>query len=338
MTNTNTNLNIKTQSVTADASEELHVPFLLKPAGKDYLWGGTRLRDDFAKDFDFNPLAETWECSTHPDGQSLVASGMYEGQYLKDVLESHPEFIGTHPQMKDGLPVLVKFIDAKADLSIQVHPDDAYAAEHENGSLGKMECWYILDAKEGGTIVIGHNAKNHEEVEEMIRGKRWKEFIREIPVKKGDFFQINPGCVHAIKGGTLILETQQNSDITYRVYDYDRLQDGKPRALHVQQSIDVIKAPFEQAVAEHEKLDVEGAKAEKLVSCPCYTVCKATVNGTAEFDWNQPFVDISVLDGEGSFDGTPVKKGTHLIVPACYGKMKAEGKNLMMIYSYITEK
>ena len=128
------------------------------------------------------------------------------------------------------------------------------------------------------------------------------------------------------------------TDITYRVYDYDRLQDGKPRALHVQQSIDVIKAPFEPAVAEHEKLDVEGAEAEKLVSCPCYTVCKATVNGTAEFDWNQPFVDISVLDGEGSFDGTPVKKGTHLIVPACYGKMKAEGKNLMMIYSYITQK
>ena len=124
----------------------------------------------------------------------------------------------------------------------------------------------------------------------------------------------------------MILETQQNSDITYRVYDYDRLQDGKPRALHVQQSIDVIKAPFEPAVAEHEKLDVEGAEAEKLVSCPCYTVCKAT------------FVDLSVLDGEGSFDGTPVKKGTHLIVPACYGKMKAEGKNLMMIYSYITEK
>ena len=103
---------------------------------------------------------------------------------------------------------------------------------------------------------------------------------------------------------------------------------------NVQQSIDVIKAPFEPAVAEHEKLDVEGAEAEKLVSCPCYTVCKATVNGTAEFDWNQPFVDISVLDGEGSFDGTPVKKGTHLIVPAGYGKMKAEGKNLMMIYSY----
>ena len=116
----------------------------------------------------------------------------------------------------------------------------------------------------------------------MIRGKRWKEFIREIPVKKGDFFQINPGCVHAIKGGTLILETQQNSDITYRVYDYDRLQDGKPRALHVQQSIDVIKAPFEPAVAEHEKLDVEGAEAEKLVSCPCYTVASISL---MRFSW-----------------------------------------------------
>ena len=194
-----------------------------------------------------------------------------------------------------------------------------------------------VTAKFYGTTKEKMEIHSREEMDQVLAALKDAAFSV-TDVKKGDFFQINPGCLHAIKGGTVILETQQNSDITYRVYDYDRLQDGKPRALHVQQSIDVIKAPFEPAVAEHEKLDVEGAEAEKLVSCPCYTVCKATVNGTAEFDWNQPFVDISVLDGEGSFDGTPVKKGTHLIVPACYGKMKAEGKNLMMIYSYITEK
>ena len=309
---------------------------LLEPVFKQMIWGGSRLRDDFGYDIPGDNTGECWAISAHPHGDCTLKNTEYKGKTLSWLWENHRELFGN--VQGDRFPLLIKIIDAKADLSIQVHPDDAYAAEHENGSLGKMECWYILDAKEGGTIVIGHNAKNHEEVEEMIRGKRWKEFIREIPVKKGDFFQINPGCVHAIKGGTLILETQQNSDITYRVYDYDRLQDGKPRALHVQQSIDVIKAPFEPAVAEHEKLDVAGAEAEKLVSCPCYTVCKATVNGTAEFDWDQPFVDISVLDGEGRFDGTPVKKGTHLIVPAGYGKMKAEGKNLMMIYSYVTEK
>lgn len=112
------------------------------------------------------------------------------------------------------------------DLSIQVHPDDAYAGEHENGSLGKTECWYVLDCEPGTEIVIGHNAKDKAEVEKMIRNHEWSDFIRKVPVHKGDFFQINPGCVHAIKGGTLILETQQSSDITYRVYDYDRLQNA----------------------------------------------------------------------------------------------------------------
>lgn len=257
---------------------------LLEPVFKQMIWGGSRLKDDFGYDIPGDNTGECWAISAHPHGDCTLKNTEYKGKTLSWLWENHRELFGN--VQGDRFPLLIKIIDAKADLSIQVHPDDAYAAENENGSLGKMECWYILDAKEGGTIVIGHNAKNHEEVEEMIRGKRWKEFIREIPVKKGDFFQINPGCVHAIKGGTLILETQQNSDITYRVYDYDRLQDGKPRALHVQQSIDVIKAPFEPAVAEHEKLDVAGAEAEKLVSCPCYTVCKATVNGTAEFDWD----------------------------------------------------
>ena len=311
-------------------------PIFLKPVFKEMIWGGNRLGTDFGYEIPGDDTGECWAISAHPNGDCEIAGGEYAGMHLSELWANHRELFGNVEG--DRFPLLIKLIDAKADLSIQVHPNDAYAKEHENGSLGKTECWYIVDCDKDAQIVIGHHAKNHEEVKEMILNKRWNDFIRVIPIKKGDFFQINPGCVHAIKGGTLILETQQNSDITYRVYDYDRLQDGKPRALHVQQSIDVIKAPFEPAVAEHEKLDVEGAEAEKLVSCPCYTVCKATVNGTAEFDWNQPFVDISVLDGEGSFDGTPVKKGTHLIVPACYGKMKAEGKNLMMIYSYITQK
>ena len=308
----------------------------LEPVFKEAIWGGTKLRDSFGYDIPSDTTGECWAISAHKNGDCKIAGGRYDGRYLSQLWEEEPELFGNYPGSQ--FPLLIKIIDAKNDLSIQVHPDDAYASEHENGSLGKTECWYVLDCEPGTKIVIGHNAKDKKELEEMIRQGRWDEFIRVTDVKKGDFFQINPGCLHAIKGGTVILETQQNSDITYRVYDYDRLQDGKPRALHVQQSIDVIKAPFEPAVAEHEKLDVEGAEAEKLVSCPCYTVCKATVNGTAEFDWNQPFVDISVLDGEGSFDGTPVKKGTHLIVPAEYGKMKAEGKNLMMIYSYVTEK
>ncbi len=125
--------------------------------------------------------------------------------------------------------MLIKIIDANDDLSIQVQPDDKYAKENENGSLGKTESWYVLDCKEDSTIIIGHNKKDKPELESMINTHRWNEFIQEISIKKGDFFQINPGSLHAIKGGTMILETQQNSDITYRAYDYDRLQDGKPR-------------------------------------------------------------------------------------------------------------
>lgn len=305
---------------------------LLEPVFKQMIWGGSRLREDFGYEIPGDHTGECWAISAHPHGDCKISNTEYQGRTLSWLWENHRELFGNVEG--DRFPLLIKIIDAKQDLSIQVHPDDAYAAVHENGSLGKMECWYILDADEGGTIVIGHNAKNHQEVEEMIQGKRWKEFIREIPVKKGDFFQINPGCVHAIKGGTLILETQQNSDITYRVYDYDRLQDGKPRALHVQQSIDVIRAPFEPVAESHRKLDIPGAEAEELVVCPCYTVCKATVDKSAVFNWDQPFVDISVLDGEGTMDGVAVKKGTHLIVPAGYGTMKVEGK-LMMIYSYI---
>ena len=132
-------------------------PFLLRPADKDYLWGGRRLKDDFSKEIEMEPLAETWECSTHPDGPSICASGSDEGRKLIDILREHPEYIGSHPavQPDGGLPVLVKLIDASQDLSVQVHPDDEYAFQHENGSLGKTEMWYVVDAKKDAKIIYG---------------------------------------------------------------------------------------------------------------------------------------------------------------------------------------
>ena len=305
---------------------------LLEPVFKQMIWGGNRLETDFGYRIPGDDTGECWAISAHPNGDCVIASGDYKGKTLSWLWDNHRELFGGIKG--DRFPLLVKIIDAKADLSIQVHPDDAYAAEHENGSFGKMECWYILDAKENGSIVIGHNAANHEEVEAMIRGGRWDEFIREVPVKKGDFFQINPGCVHAIKGGTLILETQQNSDITYRVYDYGRLQNGKPRALHVEQSIDVIRAPFEPAVCEHSVTETEGARVEKLVSCERYTVYKVDVDGKTVLDWDRPFINVSILDGEGEIDGTAVRKGTHLIVPGGYGPLNISGR-MMMICSFV---
>ena len=134
-------------------------PFLLKPSGKDYLWGGNRLNEEFAKDMEETPLAETWECSTHPDGPSFVSSGEYEGKTLSEVLKSHPEFLGEHASVMGEFPILIKLIDAKQNLSVQVHPSDIYAREHENGQLGKTEMWYVLDAAKDARLVYGltHN-------------------------------------------------------------------------------------------------------------------------------------------------------------------------------------
>ena len=136
-------------------STEINKPFLLKPIGKDYLWGGDRLNYDFGKNIPLSPLSETWECSTHPDGPSTVVSGAFSGLSLTEVLKMHPEFIGTNPENKTELPILIKFIDAKKDLSVQVHPNDEYAMENENGQLGKTEMWYVLDAAKDARIIYG---------------------------------------------------------------------------------------------------------------------------------------------------------------------------------------
>ena len=203
-------------------------PFLLRPAGKDYLWGGRRLNDDFTKGIDMDPLAETWECSTHPDGLSIVASGEFEGQTLAAVLEDHPEFLGIrHPDGK--LPLLVKFIDAKNDLSVQVHPNDAYAMEHENGQSGKSEFWYVLDAAKGAHLVYGLKRDCTEaEIRQAIADGTLTRHLQQVPIQKDDLFFIEAGTIHAIGAGALIAEIQENSNLTYRLYDYNRVgKDGR---------------------------------------------------------------------------------------------------------------
>ena len=229
---------------------------------------------------------------------------------------------------------MVKIIDAREDLSIQVHPDDAYAGIHENGSLGKTECWYVLDCAENASLVIGHHAKTRQELASMIEEGRWGELIREIPIQKGDFIQIDPGTVHAIKGGCLILETQQNSDVTYRLYDYDRLQNGKPRELHLQKSMDVITVPAKDAADS--VVSVAGLsknRMNELYSCGYYQIFKLDVDGVFQLDEAQgswPFLLMSVLEGTGSADGYPLKKGDHFIVPCGYGNLRLEGTISLM--------
>lgn len=296
----------------------------LNPVFKEMIWGGNQLAEKFGYEIPSDKTGECWAVSAHPNGDCTVREGEYAGRKLSGLFKEEPELFGNLPL--DRFPLLIKIIDAKADLSIQVHPDDAYAKVHENGSLGKTECWYILDCPEDATLVVGHNAGSREELKEMIDQKRWSELIREVPVKKGDFIQINPGTVHAIKGGLMILETQQNSDITYRVYDYDRLSNGKPRELHVQQSIDVITVPAPSAEdSVSHAADLPANTMNELIACDYYKVYKLTVTEPVSFEQEHPFLIMSVIEGEGLVNGQMIRKGDHFILPSGFGKVELQG-------------
>ena len=219
----------------------MNKPLLLKPAAKNYLWGGSRLNDDFGKEIPLSLLAETWECSTHPDGPSVVSGGEFDGKLLIDVLKEHPEFLGKHCEALGELPILIKFIDAKADLSVQVHPSDEYAKKYENGQLGKTEMWYVLDAIKDSKLVYGlkHNCSKAVMRKAIEKGELEKH-LQYVPIKKNDVFFIEAGTIHAIGAGALIAEIQENSNLTYRLYDYDRVdKNGNKRELHVDKALDV---------------------------------------------------------------------------------------------------
>lgn len=318
-------------------------PFLLKPVGKDYLWGGTRLNDDFSKEIDMNPLAETWECSTHPDGPSTVASGAHKGETLFGVLKKHPEYLGTHPgTMGEGeLPILIKFIDAKKDLSVQVHPDDRYAYENENGQLGKTEMWYVLDAARNAKLVYGfHHDVNKEEIYKSIGDGTIEKYLQKVPVKKDDLFYIESGTIHAIGAGALIAEIQENSNLTYRIYDYDRVdKNGKKRALHVDKAMEV--ANLKASVEPRQPLRVlryrQGCASELLCRCKYFEVSRMIVNTERcrrLVDYQADSMSFRVLlctDGCGSIyfeqnDSLSFFKGDCIFVPADSVKIKIHGK------------
>lgn len=268
--------------MTSTNTRSMNDPFLLKPAAKDYLWGGNRLNTEFGKNIDLSPLAETWECSVHPAGESIIASGPFKKRTLRSVLESHPEFMGTNAISRSDLPVLVKFIDADQDLSIQVHPDDAYARSHENGQSGKTELWYILDAEPGATIVYGlkYPLSRNEAEEELLRGDFTK-YLNYVPVKKGDVFLIKAGTIHAINHGVLAAEIQESSDLTYRLFDYHRLdKNGKERPLNISGALDVadlsaLQPPQQPMHVLHYQ---RGFATERLCRCPYFQVDRVLLN------------------------------------------------------------
>ena len=246
-------------------------PLLLRPSGKDYLWGGNRLNDEFEKNIDMDPLAETWECSTHPDGPSYVVSGEFGGQELAEVLRAHPEYLGERHKGENTLPILIKFIDAKKDLSVQVHPTDEYAQENENGQLGKTEMWYVLDAGREAKLVYGLKQNcTKAEMRRAIADGTVMKYLQKVPIHKDDLFFIQAGTVHAIGAGALVAEIQENSNLTYRLYDYDRVgKDGQKRELHIDKALDV--ANLKSSAEPRQPLRVlkyrQGVASELLTRC-----------------------------------------------------------------------
>ena len=308
---------------------------VLKPVLKEYIWGGRRLKTEFGYEIPSDKTGECWAISAFEGAESEVISGTYAGKRLSTLWKENPELFGSYPAAR--FPLLVKIIDAEDDLSVQVHPDNDYARVHENGSSGKRECWYVLDCRKDAAIVIGHLAKDKADMEKMIRTGDWKHFLREVPIRKGDFFQISPGCLHAIKGGTLILETQQNSNVTYRVYDYGRLQNGKPRQLHVQQSIDCITVPFrDDAERKPHPEETSYGTYTHFIDTPEYSVDRYEITGTMKEVFDHPFTNVSIIEGRGDINNIPVKKGTHLIIPNACGTTQWNG-DFTAIVSYPPE-
>lgn len=311
---------------------------MLKPVLHNNIWGGRRLAE-FGYDLPDGPVGECWGIAAHPHGDCTIDGGPYDGMTLSQLWYEHHELF--EGAVGDRFPLLVKVLDARESLSIQVHPDDVYAFENEDGSLGKSECWYVLDAKEGGQIIVGQHAHDRDEFAQMVKEGRWDDLENRVPIQAGDFFDIRPGTMHAIMDGTMILETQQSSDVTYRVYDFDRRQaDGSLRELHLQQAMDVIdygaKAPVTGKVTAPE---VGGVT--KLMSCEYFEVLRVRVTPDAPVDLEQwhPFMCLSVVEGTGGQVSTPagtwnVYKGSHFVAPYGSGTLSLQG-DMMLICSYV---
>jgi len=298
-------------------------PFLLKPPIKDYIWGGTRLRDEYGKESELDRLAESWELSCHKDGGSIIDSGEFAGMPLTDFIKEHPDALGSNCSRFEYFPVLIKLIDAKDNLSVQVHPDDAYAKRVE-GEYGKTEMWYIVDCDEGAQLIYGFKDKiSREDFRRAVEENTLLDCVNSVPVKKGDVFFIESGTLHAIGRGILIAEIQQNSNTTYRVYDYGRVgADGKPRELHVEKALEVTTLePPAVEYGQKKKINRAGMWQTPLADCKYFTADKYDIFRSMQLEAStQTFRHILVLEGEGAVvcgdDSIAVKKGSSVFVPA----------------------
>lgn len=306
----------------------------LLPAGKDYLWGGTRLREEYGKKINLEPLAETWECSVHPDGLSVVANGQYAGKTLADVLKIHPEYLGSKKKDKE-FPILVKFIDAKKDLSVQVHPSDEYAKIHEKQN-GKTEMWYVMDATEDASLIYGfEHPVTKEQLSEAVKDGTLGKHLHKAKIEKGDVYYVPAGTVHGIGAGTLIAEIQESSNVTYRVYDYDRIdKNGKKRELHFDKATEVMDMSVAPDITQKPKLIhcYPGCSRQILSRCKYFEVEKIVVQHGCSFSvLDTSFQVVLCLNGEGGIEvesNRPVRftKGDCIFLPSGIGRCHLLGE------------
>lgn len=291
----------------------------LKSTCKDYLWGGNRLRD-YGKTSEKDRIAESWDLSVHPDGESVIASGKDAGMSLSEYIRNHPGCIGNE---SNELTIMIKLIDSEQSLSIQVHPDDEYAlrVEHE---LGKTEMWYIIDADEDAFIYYGFtHPVSKEEVKRRIAEGTLTEILNKVDVHKGDYFMIRSGTVHAIGHGCLICEIQENSNTTYRLYDYNRVgKDGKLRPLHIEKALDVARLDRpEDYVINHDE-----EKIKKLFKCQYFETELIKGNGKVNLKACKSFNAINILSGQGCIGDMQFEKGDCFFIPAGYGNYCLNGQ------------
>ncbi len=329
----------------SNGKTENRIPFLLRPVGKDYLWGGSRLNDDFSKGIRMSPLAETWECSTHPDGESTVASGPFAGESLRDVLRKYPELCGEHGCEDGELPVMVKLIDASKDLSVQVHPTDEYAKEFEGGQRGKTEMWYVLDATKDANLIYGMKKDaTKEQVRNAVEKGELEQYLQKVPIKKNDVFFIEAGMIHAIGAGALVAEVQENSNLTYRLYDYKRVdKNGLERPLHIDKALEVARLTRQEAPRQPMRVlrYAPGMARELLCRCKYFEVHRMLINTErcrqmAAYEGDDLSYRILLcVDGCGSIsakdcDAFCFFKGDCIFVPALCPTIRIHGRAVFL--------
>ncbi len=309
-------------------------PIKLKAACKDYIWGGTRLRTEFHQQSSSPKVAESWMLSCHPDGPSMVCGGEFDGVLLPEYLKAKgAAVLGTDCAEFPDFPLLIKLIDAKDRLSIQVHPDDGYAKAH-GGGFGKTEMWYVVDCEPGASLYYGFDHPvTKEEFRRRIEENTLEEVLNKVLVHPGDVFFIEAGTLHAIGAGILIAEIQQNSNLTYRIYDYGRLgADGKPRELHIQQALDVTLTvpPTRPIRPAGMRESFDDFSRILLSSCRIFTVYAMDIREAELCADEKSFHSLVCLEGDAILleNGRPLltfRKGDSIFVPAGFGKYVVKG-------------